>query len=249
MKKVRDKLAFGVFWSNRTFLLSRAKFPVMAAEIAALAERLGRPPRVLDAGIGRCRLERLFALRYPEIPVEWHGIDLLEFRLRIRDDVPGIQRVRGRVDQLPYAENSFDAVVCCWVLQHLEDPEKTVEELGRVLRPEGLLLLSVPNSPQPIRWTQERVHGWHVARQRKRGQRFSYLPQIQFYNLPRMRRLVARAGADPLRWQGVGFVTGGPLSFLENHEWYYDWNLWIGARIPRLTKQMVCVARRRAHQD
>ena len=197
---------------------------------------------MLDAGIGRCRLERLFALRYPDIAVEWHGIDLLDFRLRIRDDVPGITRVRGRVDQLPYADQSFDAVVSCWVLQHLEDPEGSIAELGRVLRPEGLLLLSVPNSPQPIKWIQERVHGWHVARQRRQGNRFSYLPQIQFYNLPRLRRLICGVGARPVRVQGVGFVTGGPLAFLENHEWYYKWNLWCGARLPRITKQVICVA-------
>jgi len=242
--KVRDKLAFGVFWSDRNFLLSRAKFVVIAEEIAALARALDRPPRVLDAGVGRCRLQRLFQLRYPGVEVEWHGLDLLDFRLRIRIDVPGIRRVRGRIERLPYAEESFDAVVCCWVLQHLESPERAIDELARILRPQGLLLLAVPNSPQPVKTFQELFHPRHVRRQRERGvSRFSYHPQIQFFDLPRMRSLLQRIDATPVRWQGIGLVTGGPLAFLENHEWYYRWNLRLGACIPRFTKHLICIAR------
>ena len=149
MKKVRDKLAFGVFWSNRTHLLSRAKFPVIADEIIALAGRLGRPPRVLDAGIGRCRLERYCGHHHPEVAIEWHGIDLLDFRLRIYADVPAIQRVQGRLEALPYADDSFDAIACSWVMQHLADPADALAEFARVLRPGGLLLLAVPHSPGP----------------------------------------------------------------------------------------------------
>lgn len=244
-KKVRDRLAFDTFWSNRYFLLSRAKFPVIADEIAALARESDKTPRVLDAGIGRCRVQRLFLKRFPEIPIEWHGVDLHDFRLRIRDDVPGIHRIRASVDALPYPDTCFDAVVSSWVFQHLDDPERCLREHIRVLRPGGLLLIAVPNSPQPLKAVQERVHPWWIARQRKGGREFSYNPQIQFYDLTRVRRLLESAGAEPVRFQGVGFATGGPLSFLENHEWYYRANLWLGARAPRWTQQLIGVARRR----
>ena len=103
---------------------------------------------------------------------------------------------------------------------------------------------AVPHSPGPVRWIQERVHGAHVRRQKEKGtSRFSYLPQIQFFDLPRLRRLLAAIEAEPLRWQGIGVVTGGPIGFLENHAWYYRANLRFGARFPRLTKQLVVVAR------
>lgn len=246
MGKVRDKLAFGVFGSDREYLLSRAKFPVMAEEIARLAERLGRAPRVLDAGIGRARLERLFRLQYPEVDIEWHAVDRVDRRLRIRDDIPGIHRARAAVEALPYADGTFDAVVCCWVLQHLVDPDAAVRELVRVLAPEGLLLLAVPSGPTPIQWSRKWVHPFRVWQERRRGRTLSYLPQIQFYSLPRLRRIVRAAGADPVRWQGIAFVTGGPLRFLEDHEWYYRWNLRAGARLPRLTKNLVCAARKSA---
>ena len=244
MKKVRNKLAFGVFWSNRNYLLSRAKFPVIAEEVLRLSKRSKEPLRILDAGIGRCRLQRYCGVHSPETAIDWHGLDLLDFRLRIREDVPNIRRVRGRVDALPYADESFDAVVCCWVLQHLEDPGGTLAELGRVLKPGGTLLIAVPNSPQPVRWVQERVHAGHVERQRGKGQRFSYLPQIQFYNQPRVKKLLRERSLELERLQGIGFVTGGPIAFLENYRWYYDLHLWAGARIPRLTKQLVAVSKK-----
>jgi ubiquinone/menaquinone biosynthesis C-methylase UbiE len=241
--KVRDKLAFGEFWSDRSYLLSRAKFLTMAEEVAALAAALGRPPRVLDAGIGRCRIQRILLRRHPGTEVVWHGLDLLARRLLVRIDVPGIHRVRGDVNRLPYADACFDAVACSWVLQHLRDPDGAVRELARVLRPGGLLLLAVPSAPQPLKVLRELVHPWWSARVPRRKMRPSYEPQIQFYNLPRVRRLARAAGCEPVRWQGAGFITGGPLRFLEDREWYYRWNLWLGRRVPRLTKNLVCVAR------
>lgn len=240
-----SELAFGILPSDRRFKLRRAKFPVMAQALAEEAGRIGRAPRVLDAGLGQCKLERLFAHQHPEVEVDWYGLDLLDFRLRLRLDVGGIRRVQGNVEALPFANEVFDAVVCSYVLQHLAHPERALSELARSLRPGGLLLAAVPNSPQPLKalnqWVQPR---WIAYRRRRKGKAFSYLPQIQFYNLPRVRALVTAAGLEPVRWQGLGFATGGPLRPLENLEWYYRLNLRLGALFPRATQDLVCMARK-----
>jgi SAM-dependent methyltransferase len=52
--------------------------------------------------------------------------------------------VYGDAQHLPFADQSFDAVVCTQVLEHLARPDKVVGELARVLRPGGLALVSVP---------------------------------------------------------------------------------------------------------
>jgi ubiquinone/menaquinone biosynthesis C-methylase UbiE len=44
---------------------------------------------------------------------------------------------------LPYADASFDAIVCGWVLEHLPDPRLGLSELARVMRPGAKLLLLV----------------------------------------------------------------------------------------------------------
>jgi SAM-dependent methyltransferase len=48
----------------------------------------------------------------------------------------------GRAEELPYSDASFDVVLCTQVLEHVDDPGQTVAEIHRVLRPNGLALLS-----------------------------------------------------------------------------------------------------------
>ncbi|MGE0713374.1 MAG: class I SAM-dependent methyltransferase [Planctomycetota bacterium] len=241
-----ERLAFGVLPSTRTYRLGRARLAVLADEVAALGRALGRAPRVLDAGVGQCKVQRLYQHHHSDLPVEWHGLDLLAYRLELRLEVEGIRRVQGSLDALPYRDGAFDAVVCSWVLQHLRDPAGALREMARVLRPGGLLLLAVPNGPPPLRLLRELVHPLYTRWRTRRGREFPYNAQIQFYDLGRVRRLVRAAGLEPRRWQGLGFVTGGPLGWLEDLRWYYRLNLWLGARLPGLTQSLVCVAERPA---
>lgn len=48
-------------------------------------------------------------------------------------------------DALPGASGDFDLVVCKDVFEHLLNPAHALSEIGRVLKPGGLLLLHVPN--------------------------------------------------------------------------------------------------------
>ncbi|MEX2237103.1 MAG: class I SAM-dependent methyltransferase [Dehalococcoidia bacterium] len=46
---------------------------------------------------------------------------------------------------LPFAAQSFDGLLCLDVLEHIPDASAVVAEISRVLRPGGLLVLTVPN--------------------------------------------------------------------------------------------------------
>lgn len=48
-------------------------------------------------------------------------------------------------ETFPFKNNNFDKVLFFAVLEHLENRDKAMVEVGRVLKPKGLLLLSVPN--------------------------------------------------------------------------------------------------------
>lgn len=58
--------------------------------------------------------------------------------LNIRYDI-------GGGENLPYSENTFDAVVCVDVLEHVEDLDRVIQECGRVLKPGGLFLFDTIN--------------------------------------------------------------------------------------------------------
>lgn len=47
---------------------------------------------------------------------------------------------------LPYKSNSFDLIVCNSALEHIKEYKKVIAEIHRVLRPGGILIITVPNS-------------------------------------------------------------------------------------------------------
>lgn len=55
---------------------------------------------------------------------------------------------------LPLAPGSLDAVVAASVLEYVQDPAAVLAECARVLRPGGVLLCTVPNVANPVRWLE-----------------------------------------------------------------------------------------------
>jgi ubiquinone/menaquinone biosynthesis C-methylase UbiE len=104
---------------------------------------------VLDVGCGEGYLLRKAARR------AWLalGIDLVETRLRAsRDGPPDSCRSRSRIEiaiadgqRLPFADASFDRIICTETLEHVADAQLALRELARVLRPGGRVAVSVPH--------------------------------------------------------------------------------------------------------
>ena len=68
---------------------------------------------------------------------------------------------------LPLADSTLDAVICSEVLEHVDSPEESILELVRVLKPGGIMALSVPRYlPELICWKLSREYsetpGGHV---------------------------------------------------------------------------------------
>lgn len=50
----------------------------------------------------------------------------------------------GDIHELPFPDNSVDALVCISVLEHVEEPQKAVREMHRVLKPGGYCYIYAP---------------------------------------------------------------------------------------------------------
>jgi len=68
-------------------------------------------------------------------------------------DLPSLQnhrsislRVRGRIDDLPFPDSSFDLVTANMVVEHLADPHEQFQEISRILKPGGHFLFHTPNA-------------------------------------------------------------------------------------------------------
>jgi SAM-dependent methyltransferase len=100
-----------------------------------------RTKTILDAGCGTGAI--LSRLGNPDRNV---GIDLATEAISFcqKRGLANVQQ--GDIAALPYAENSFDVVICSSVIYHewVSNPSAALHELHRVLKPEGLLLLNVP---------------------------------------------------------------------------------------------------------
>ena len=52
----------------------------------------------------------------------------------------------GNMDrELPYGDDEFDHIVCVEGLEHIENPANAIREFARVLKPQGQMIISVPN--------------------------------------------------------------------------------------------------------
>jgi SAM-dependent methyltransferase len=113
-----------------------------------LARALGLipAPLVLDVATGTGRLPRAL-LRQPAFEGRVIAIDLS--RRMLREAVRKTAQFSDRLTyiwqdarELPFDEGTFDAVVCLEALEFTPDPEETLVELVRVLRPGGVLLVT-----------------------------------------------------------------------------------------------------------
>jgi SAM-dependent methyltransferase len=164
------------------------------------------PPdgRYLDVGCGDARTAGPYlrhAGHYTGVDVSASAVD--EARSHGFDAV--------RIDdpaELPFEPGKFDMVVCLETLEHLVDPLAAVREMRRLLRPEGLLVATVPN----VVYWRRRLDYALIGRWNPLGDRLSIEqpwrdPHLRFFTKAALARMVETAGFQILEagghWGGV----------------------------------------------
>jgi len=153
---------------------------MITVDFARLELRPGH--RVLDAGCGRGRhLGESF--RRPgvhAVGVDACGEDVTRTRnlLRLMEkegEGGGGSWVTLQADltRLPFADNSFDLVICSEVLEHIPEDDQAIREIVRVLKPGERLAVSVPRFfPESVCWALSRTYrndpGGHIRIYRKK---------------------------------------------------------------------------------
>lgn len=94
--------------------------------------------KMLDVGAGAGTLSQLFA--YLDWEVVACDIDRDNF---LSKDGQFVQTDLNA--ELPFSNEKFDFIACKQVIEHLENPYHLIREFRRILRPQGLVIISTPN--------------------------------------------------------------------------------------------------------
>jgi SAM-dependent methyltransferase len=98
--------------------------------------------RLLDVGCG----DKPYAAIFSPFVSEYIGIEYVETYGDSVNAKKGKADLTYSGDRLPFADATFDTVLCNQVGEHVPEPRTFFEELGRLLKPGGRLLFTVPFS-------------------------------------------------------------------------------------------------------
>lgn len=115
--------------------------------------------KILDAGCGRGEaLDKLCTEKNANLAV---GIDKSPRFIRdAADSANGSMNfILGSIEHLPFKPNKFDEVSCVHVLEHVDNPEKVINEFRYCIRPHGKLFISVPH-PRIEQIVGKRIDGY-----------------------------------------------------------------------------------------
>ncbi len=144
------------WWSNRFY--------------AMLARRYGRRgARLLEVGSGMGHLTGQL-----EDTFETYGIDLNHWAVKkSKEVVRESLLLTASAQELPFRNDSFNVVIIKHIVEHLPDPKKAIEEIGRVTEPGGTLILATPNLDSLLKpWKGDKWIGYqdptHISLKRPR---------------------------------------------------------------------------------
>jgi SAM-dependent methyltransferase len=103
---------------------------------------------------------------------------------------------RANIYSQPYASESFDAVILSEILEHIDDDVRGLREVFRVLKPGGVVAITVPHANYPFWWdpinkTLETVFGTHISAGPLAG---IWANHVRLYTIDQLREAVEQAG-------------------------------------------------------
>ena len=208
-----DEIARG--WDNR---YRRGAFAHRAAFFRdRIVPQLPREGIWLDVGCGSGYFSRIMARH--GLPVIGYDASLamLESARRAAE----AENLSGRIDfqfvptveRISLPDASVDGCLCLNVLEYLDKPFDCLDEMVRVLRPGGVLVLSVPHTHSPVRAMQVIRNAMKGARSQSGS---SYVALSRFTATgPGLRSRLKKRGMDVLMMSGFdGFIPEALLSIL-----------------------------------
>lgn len=176
------------------------------------------PCRTLELGPGRGALSAALA----SLGFQVDALDIAPENFAA--DNTGIELTRGNLDEpLPYADSSFDLVVTCEAIEHLEHQYSFARELARVLAPGGTLVITTPNIVNAASRLRFMLTGFYALAVRPsseftRNRYIEHIYPITFWQLRHILHtsglLIQQVMTDHIRKSSMLLAPLWPLSYL-----------------------------------
>ena len=98
------------------------------------------------------------------------------------------------IQDIQYPDQSFDVVICCHVIEHVDDDDKAMRELHRVLRKGGFAVLQVPLALNLEKTIEDRT----LKTDKERKRMFGQVDHVRLYGLDYFNKLT-KAGFRVVR--------------------------------------------------
>ena len=129
------------------YKMCRKDYPPILAEIR------NKPFKtLLDAGCGTAPMVSLLSEEYPQ--AQFTGLDLTPEMIEQakRKYIPNARFVVGDCEAMPFEDESFDIVINSQSFHHYPNPQVFFNEVARVLKPGGMLILRDNTGPKLAMW-------------------------------------------------------------------------------------------------
>jgi SAM-dependent methyltransferase len=181
--------------------------------VATLKGLDARPARALDFGCGEGRYLDVLAERFPD--AELYGADVSPVALDIaRDARPYAKYLPVVDDAITESDGTFDLILSIEVLEHVADVRRSIREIGRLLSPGGVLLVTTPCANRwSIEWLIMKLRGGLQRSQDGFGRFASDEPgHLRRLTSDELGRLLADVGVDVVSARFRGQVFAYPLA-------------------------------------
>lgn len=102
--------------------------------------------KIVELGFGSADFLKILLEMASPRRLEVYGLDYAKSGVkRASKLIPNGNFTCGNIYRLPYSEGYFDAVFCMQTLEHLESPDKALDEMDRICTEDGIVIVSVPN--------------------------------------------------------------------------------------------------------
>ncbi|RSM86096.1 class I SAM-dependent methyltransferase [Kibdelosporangium aridum] len=209
--------------------------------------RVGTGDRVLDLGCGGGR----HAFEAAKQGADVIALDLNEADLKdVRDmfaamaevgESPGVtMAVRASGLALPFPDASFDHVIAAEILEHIPDDTSMIAETARVLKPGGLVAVTVPRWwPERVCWAlsdaYHRVEGGHVRIYRKR----QLIRRLRAAGLEPFRTHHAHALHSPYWWLKCAVGVDNETAAVRLYHRFLLWDIMKAPKLTRILERML----------